>query len=606
MSQCGAAEITVRLWAALQKGLIVPLDMSYRYVHATGEAVLGEQIRYRFVHDRVQQAAYLLVPSEQQATTHLFIGRLLLDELQVEPHDERLFGVVDHLNHGLELISNPAERLALARLNLTMGQRAKSATAYQLAATYLAMGMRLLPANSWEKEYALTFALYSTRIESEYLSGCHEGAAPLFDTLLSQVHSKAEQAHAYGLRALLAFAAGDPHEALRLGRIGTELLGVKLPSAPQAVGDELEAELFAIADRLAGRHPQELLEAPLMRDPDQLALTRILTALYAPAYVAEPVLFVLLSVKHVNLSLQYGNDKMSSFSYMMYGIILSSMNRYREAYDFGCFAIKLDKKINGSLDLIARLHNGFGASVAFAYESLHACLNYLEEGQRAGLEAGDFAYASYCCLNLPIFRLIVGHDLQQVTDEAAQLLTLMQRTKEAVSINTILVSQQLANRLRRPFMVDEDFIKDEAVFVQKMENQRLFFAIYWLAIAKTQYYYLQEHFDKALVAILQAEKLDTYATGSIFKYERAFYHALTLLALYPQMAEAERVPTLEKIKSLQAIVAAIATCSTVNFQQKLLLLQAEQARVLGHDQEALGAYDQAIDWAQAAGALLSG
>lgn len=598
VAQCSAAESDDRLWPSLQEGLLVPLDASYRHLRATGEGLLGESSRYRFVHDRVQQAAYLLHSSEQREATHSRIGRLLLSELPEGAQDERLFAVVAHLNQGCALLDSPAERLMLARLNFTAGRRAKSANAYQLAAAYLAMGMQLLAADSWESEYALTFDLYSMRIESEYLSGRPEAAAPLFDTLLAQVRSKAEQAHAYGLRAILAFAAGDPHEALCMGRVGTELLGIKLPSTPAAIAAELGAELAAITARMAGRPPQELLAAPVMRDPDQLALTRILAALYAPAYVAEPALFMLLAVKHVNLSLQYGNDKMSSFSYMMYGIILSSLSRYREAYDFGSFALQLDKKINGSLDLIARLHNGFGASVGFAYESLHTCLSYLEAGHRTGLECGDFAYASYCSHNLPIFRLIIGHELPQVADEAAHLLTLMQRTKEAISINTTLVSQTFAQRLQLPFTLDGEFLPAEESFLRQMKDRGLFFAVYWLAIAKAQYYYLQERFDKALTAAQEAESLDVYAAGSIFKYERAYYHALILLALYPQMNEAARTAALEMVRSLSGIIASIAACSSVNFQQKLLLLQAEQARVLGQDLEALDAYEQALEWAK--------
>jgi len=594
--------IADRLWAALEEGLLLPLDMSYRYVHSAEEIGAGGEVRYRFVHDRVQQAAYELLLEDERAALHVRVGRMLLGDSGAAPQDEKLFEAVDHLNQGVALIVEPAERLALARLNLAAGRRAKAATAYGAAAAYLAMGMRLLPEDSWTSEYALTFELSSSRIESEYLSGRSDAATPLFDSLLAHVRSKAEKAHAYGLRAALAFAAGDCPGALSAGRLGTELLGVKLPNTPEQVGAEIGAELGAIPGHMAGRHPDELLSAPPMSDADLLALTRILTALYAPAYVAEPTLFVLLAVKHVNLSLQHGNDKMSSFSYMMYGIILASMGRYAEAYDFGRFALALDKKINRSRDLVARLHNGYAASVAFPYESLHTCLNLLEEGRQAGLETGDFAYASYCSLNLPIMRLIIGQDLSHVADEAAELHALTQRTREAVAYSTIRVSQEFVNRLTSRFD-DDDFMPNEADFVKSMESQRLYFALCWLALAKAQCFYLQERFDKALVACLQAEALVGYATGSIFKYEYAFYHALSLLALYSQLPAAERGPALAKVDELIAVIAAISACSSVNFRQKLFLLQAERSRVLSLDEksrehEALSAYEQALDWAQ--------
>src|ERR1700677_1472275 len=60
------AEIHAALWEAARAGL-----------------VLREQGGYAFLHDRVQEAAYALIPERERAAVHLRIGRTLLDRKSV-------------------------------------------------------------------------------------------------------------------------------------------------------------------------------------------------------------------------------------------------------------------------------------------------------------------------------------------------------------------------------------------------------------------------------------------------------------------------------------------------------------------------------------------
>ena len=99
---------------------------------------------YRFLHDRVQQAAYSLIPAGQLAEVHLRIGRLLLKAQRAEERDEALFDVVGHLNRGAALLRSQAERDELAALNLRAGRKAKAAAAFQSAAALFAAGLALL------------------------------------------------------------------------------------------------------------------------------------------------------------------------------------------------------------------------------------------------------------------------------------------------------------------------------------------------------------------------------------------------------------------------------------------------------------------------------
>ena len=52
----------------------------------------------KFLHDRIQQAAYSLIPEKHRAAIHLRIGRALLASMTSQQLDEQLFDVANQLN----------------------------------------------------------------------------------------------------------------------------------------------------------------------------------------------------------------------------------------------------------------------------------------------------------------------------------------------------------------------------------------------------------------------------------------------------------------------------------------------------------------------------
>jgi predicted ATPase len=116
---------------------------------------------YKFLHDRVKEAAYLLIPKELRAEVHLRIGRLLIAKMTQEEIADSIFNVVNHLNLGAALIADRGEKVRAASLNLRVGRKAKASTAYASACIYLSAGMSLVCSDGLEKaiRYELAFAL---------------------------------------------------------------------------------------------------------------------------------------------------------------------------------------------------------------------------------------------------------------------------------------------------------------------------------------------------------------------------------------------------------------------------------------------------------------
>ncbi|HJX21786.1 MAG TPA: AAA family ATPase, partial [Steroidobacteraceae bacterium] len=149
---------------------------------------------YKFIHDRVQEAAYSLISERLRAEAHLCIGRLLVVHTPAEKREEVIFEIVNQLNRGAALITSRDEREQLAELNLIAGRRAKATTAYASALTYLTAGAVLLPEDSWQRQHELTFALELHRAECEFLTGALTEAEQRLNVLSTRAANTVERA----------------------------------------------------------------------------------------------------------------------------------------------------------------------------------------------------------------------------------------------------------------------------------------------------------------------------------------------------------------------------------------------------------------------------
>ncbi|WP_433996078.1 trifunctional serine/threonine-protein kinase/ATP-binding protein/sensor histidine kinase [Bradyrhizobium liaoningense] len=140
------------LRAAVRSGLIFRADNSYG-----------------FLHDRVQEAAYSLIPKELRAEVHLRIGMLLAERMPANKREEAIFEIVNQLNRGAHLITFVEDRERVAELNLIAGRRAKLSTAYDSALKYLRAGRALLTEDTWERNHDLIFSIESLTAECELL-----------------------------------------------------------------------------------------------------------------------------------------------------------------------------------------------------------------------------------------------------------------------------------------------------------------------------------------------------------------------------------------------------------------------------------------------------
>ena len=251
--------------------LAIVLRMSEEQVHAAlWPAVRQDLIErrdgsYKFMHDRVQEAAYSLIPEALRAEVHLRIGRLLAAQTPTEKREEAIFDIVNQLNRGAALITRQEEREQLADFNLIAGKRAKASTAYASAVTYLNAGAALLVEDCWERRHGLIFALELNRAECEFLTGQPTVAEERLAALSNRAATTIEQAFVACMRFDVCLTLDQSRRAVDVCLDYLRHVGIEWSRHPTE--EEVRREYECIWSRLGRRTIEELIDLPLMERP---------------------------------------------------------------------------------------------------------------------------------------------------------------------------------------------------------------------------------------------------------------------------------------------------------------------------------------------------
>src|SRR5258708_6106265 len=176
--------------------------------------VFREDSACKFLHDRIQQAAYSLIPEEHRAVVHLRIGRVLLGSMTADELAEHLFDVANQLNRGTALVIDRDEKAQVATIDLRAGRKAKASAAFASACVYLATGMALLDERDWGSQYELMFRLRLERAECEFLTGNFDTAEQLIGGLLQRGASNVNLAAVYRPKVQFPVTKSEKHQAV--------------------------------------------------------------------------------------------------------------------------------------------------------------------------------------------------------------------------------------------------------------------------------------------------------------------------------------------------------------------------------------------------------
>ncbi|MCP6758337.1 MAG: AAA family ATPase [Fischerella sp. CENA71] len=542
---------------------------------------------YKFLHDRVQQAAYVLIDENQKQTVHLQIGRNLLQKTTDETLSDKLFEIVDHLNIGVEIVTKSKERSQIAKLNLLAARKVKAAIAYEAAVNYLNIGLNLLGTDSWKYQYNLTSALYLEASEAQYLNTNLEQATTLCNVAFQHIKTRLEKVKLYKIKIKLALAQNQIELAIETGLQVLEMLGVTLVrSLPQ----ELDIG--------------EIAQLSSMIDPYKLAAMEILMLIHAPACFGESRLALPITYTMVELSRQYGNSPPSIYAYAVYGIIrIWLVPNIDFSYQLGQLARLLLERLNAR-EFQSKSSLSISINITHWKKHTRETIEPLLWAIQDALEVGDIEFACHAAYFYCAHLFFNGDNLEYVQDKQKQYIKFIQKFRQEHQLYLARVDGQLVDNLRESspdkLVLTGKYLNEEETiaYLQKHNNLFSLFSIYF---AKCMLCYLFKNYEKSLESAEIGAKYSGYVQSQIIFVQHNFYYSLSLLAnCIPTSFEVnlgsknEKHQYLSQVLQNQEKMQYWAQHAPMNYQHKYDLVEAEKARVLGNILEAEEFYERAI------------
>ncbi|MFN6464572.1 MAG: AAA family ATPase [Nostoc sp. DedVER02] len=554
---------------------------------------------YKFLHDRVQQAAYSLIPDNHKQLMHLKIGRLLLSAMNEAEKEEKIFEIVNQLNKGADLIVLATERETLAKLNLVAAQRAKSATAYVAAIEYATKGIQLLTESCWQQCYDLTLALHDLAAEVACLSSDFRLMEQIVDEVVQNARQLLDKVKVYEVRILADVAQSQQPKAIKTALSALKLFGVSFPEQP--TNADITESLQQTQDVLKEKPLEDLLELPEMKNPKALAEIRILATVTAAVYQAVPELLPLIVCKQVKLSVAYGNAAVSAQAYAWYGVILCGIGEIDLGDRIGELAMGLLSRFE-SREFKASTINMVYPFVKPWKHHIQDSLAPLLDGYHSGLETGTLEYAAYCAYNYCSLSFFLGKDLSILEPEMKVYSQALAQLKQEVAHNYLRVFYQsvlnLLGQSKCPWEI-RGVVYDEQIMLPKHQQANDLYAMGTLYINKLILCYLFNEWEQAVKVAVNAKQYLNGVSGCFMIPVFHFYDSLTHLAMLPNAQGKEGNSLPEEVVDNQKKLKEWANHAPTNHLHKFYLVEAEQYRVLGRMYEAMDYYDRAIASAKA-------
>ena len=566
---------------------------------AFGKMGFDEEDSFEFLHDRVHQAVYSLLPLKARREMHLKAGQALLNRVDRSKLQDHIFNIVNQLNHAVNSDIDQDKRAEFSWLYLAAGRKAKEGAAYQLAANYFNTGIALLSDRPWEDDYELALGLHRGKMECAFLNGSYDEAERLFDFLSERLDSALDKAALMNFKMIMLASSGRHKEAVAVGLEGLALLDH--PFSTHGNRYAQKARIVTLKRRLSRRKVISLATLPEIVNTKERLVMKFLLDISFSIYVLNPYWIVALAVQIFDLTLKYGNSPAAAIGYAIFGAYLCS--RF-EDIELGCYlgelALDANEKL-GHMESSAKISFYYSSAICYYRHPLRSGMMHHRNGLVRAMEIGDLNFAVYHIQSLVIYAFACGAPLEEVDKTCDRHTDFITQSMDRGGMNYLRSLRQTIKCLRgetkhQTSLDDGEF--SEQLHMQNMlqDNTKMITLRHYLL--RLELFYIMGEYDEALKMAMHASKLIRFHAGSIVISEYWFYRCMTLLALYDQVPLQQRRRYRRRIRRFQKRFDLLASENPSNFKHKQLILRGEKAKVDGRFDRALGIFRDAIASAQ--------
>jgi predicted ATPase/class 3 adenylate cyclase/GAF domain-containing protein/tRNA A-37 threonylcarbamoyl transferase component Bud32 len=582
----------------LTDGFILPsssLELSHKEIQSSQPLIR----HFRFLHDRVQQAAYALIADHDKPIIHLQIAHLLLASLAEAERDNHLFEIVNHWNLGIECLNKESEQKQLIQFNIRAVQKAKQSTAYQAALKYARIAASLLKPTAWQTDYQLAFDLLKEQAEAEYLNGYHTKAEQLIDQLLIHAQSLQHQVQSFILLKTLQATQGQNYaKGLKVGLQILTAAQLNFPESEREQQPAISEKLQEIQANIGGQSPSEFIHLPVMTETLEKVKMELCIAFWETAfYNGCPNLMLLCSLNLVNISLKYGNTNESSFGYLLYGVFLTKQHDYKLAYEFGELSLKVVDKFEDVV-MLPKVRNVFCNYINHHRKHYKTNAILYQQNIQKCRETGEIVFGVWAVVFVIWSHFLIGFHLEALEEEIAKYLDFVLQTNDSKMLKVFQMLQMvvlnLQNKTPNQYQLKTELFDIEE-FLEFWQQNDFLPGSTWYAILMGQILYTYGKYDKAVQILKKYAKVLSSDIIMFPVTQYYFYYPLCLTALYEQATSEQQQEYRQILGDCLEKLQMWADHCPENFQHKYLLVAAEQARIEGFNWQAVELYSQSIE-----------
>jgi predicted ATPase/signal transduction histidine kinase len=573
-------EIIASLRPALESGLVARRGSSYA-----------------FAHDRVQEAAYGLGPAEDKPALHLRIGMALAGQITPDEASEKLYVIANQLNRGVKAIASEVERERIIAVNLSAGQRARTAAAYNAAIVYLKVASELLGDGAHPGCSLTAFAVAFLRAECEFLVGHMDLAEAQLLVLSQNCPNVQTSADVTRLRANLYTTRAQPERGIDVCLEFLRQVGIDWrPHPTDQKVDEEGHRLRRLAKELSDG---QLHALPAMTDPGHRATMAVFADLVTPALLTDLNLSNIVILAAVRFTLQHGIYEGSCYSL---ACVFSVFNiRYADAelgWRLAQFGVSLADQWP-QLRLSGRTLMVFGQFVIPWVRPIRSGQPFLRRSLEIALATGDMTWVTYSHHALVSSRLFGGGSLQEVCKDAEQGIAFAEASGFELIGSSLAVQRDFALSLMGGDKENSFELPDPAAPIplkgKSLQNECFH------CVARIQINVLAGRHDAALALAEPGETLFRNIRAYAELVEYRFYTALAHAAAYDTSPPERREIHINSLRHHHRELSIRCARNPANFACRLTLLAAEIARIEGRELEAERLYEEAIRLARESG-----
>ncbi|MDF2935056.1 MAG: hypothetical protein K0Q90_429 [Paenibacillaceae bacterium] len=553
------------------------------------------QMRFRFRHDRLQQAFYDMLSQQEKEQLHWALGKLLAEHLSPKEAGEKIAEAAEHVNKGLRCATEQADIRLAAELNWKAAQKSRSVLAYEAAFGFLQILVeQLLPLQEGMNASRHGCRIRKLYAECSFMTRRIGLAQDICRYLLEHTADSLEAAQIFELQTSHYFYLGMMAEAIQAGRNGLDRLGLRLPHKASMAA--VLNEMLAVKRNLRKTGLADLSALPDMSDGKIRLMMRLLVNMFPPAFISgESALFGLLVLKKVRLTLTHGTSPESALAFIGYAMLLSGLGEMKQASEFGQLGLRIMAKANDPQwqGAVLVLHTLFCYSWDEPWETLESRYKLAID---ANLRTGNLLYLAHACFYVNLWNPTL--DVQGQLREAEAYLPVIVNTRYKEALATAHLSRQLwrnlAGELENPLSLDGSGFS-EADYLREQEKAGYYSGIAIYYVYKLRLCYLYNDSQGALQLLDKAYGTAGTLAGSAFMEEFALYAFLNQAAAYPTLTLAQKTKARFRMSRELRRMSKWAAHNPGNFSLQLLLMKAEEARISGKEQTAGHYYNLAVE-----------